>query len=287
MAEEGYLRVLERFRAERLERLKAAEGWLRLAGRFWLATGENRIGSDPAFEIVLPARAPRRVGTLRVTGEKLLLAIEPGVDATFRGEPVGEMVLLSDGEGKRAPDKIHVGDFTFWVIERSGRLALRLFDQQADTLKGFRGLDHFPTDPRYRVTARFVPYGQPRVIPFTTVIQTTVDASIPGEVHFELDGQALSLLPIAEPGEEEFFFVFADKTSGNETYGGGRFLYAGPPGPDGRFELDFNKATNPPCAFTRFATCPIPRRENRLAVEVRAGEKRYAKDDDHLLEEAP
>jgi uncharacterized protein (DUF1684 family) len=181
---------------------------------------------------------------------------------------------VSDGEGPRKPDRVRIGDFTLLVIERGGRLALRLYDRLAPTFTGFRGLEHFPLSPRHRICARFSPYPEPRTIAVGTAIGTSEQATIPGEVAFELDGAVRTLLPIAE--EDGLFFVFADATNGVTSYGGGRFLMAGPPDASGQVELDFNKAQNPPCAFTPYATCPRPPRENRLPIAIEAGEIAYS-----------
>ncbi len=275
----GYEKDVRAWRVKRLDRLKAKEGWLRLAGLFWLKPGENRIGSGPDCQIVLPARAPAYVGIIGLTGSKVSLKVAKGVEVTHAGKPVEQMLLESDVNGRREPDKVKLGNFTFFVIERGDRLALRLFDTRAKALLEFHGLDYFPIDQRFRVTGRFVPYQKPRTLAVTTVIQTTEEASVPGEVIFDLEGREYKLLPMAEPGDKQFFFVFADKTNGHETYGGGRFLVADRPAPGSNLvHLDFNKAYNPPCAFTHFATCPIPRRENRLPLKIAAGEKRYRKE---------
>jgi uncharacterized protein (DUF1684 family) len=186
-------------------------------------------------------------------------------------------VLIDDGEGERKADEIRVGDFTFKLIVRDGRLAVRLWDDKAESLTGFRGLSYYPIDQRFRVFGEFLAYDKPRKLMLTTVIDTKVEATIPGEVVFEIDGTQHKLLPIAETGAEEFFFVFGDETNGNETYGGGRFVYAKWPKDSGQVEIDFNKAYNPPCSFTRFATCPVPRKENRLPIPILAGEKTYSK----------
>lgn len=273
----GYQKSIEDWRAERLEGLKKPMSWLRLAGLFWLKKGENRIGSNPAGEIVLPERAPAQIGTISVGEEINRLAVEPGVEASKDGQAVTDLVLIDDGEGERKADEIRVGDFVFKLIVRNGRLAVRLWDDKAESLTEFQGLSYYPIDKRLRVFGEFVAYDKPRKLMLTTVIDTKVEATIPGDVVFQIDGTQYKLLPIAEAGAEAFFFVFGDETNGNGTYGGGRFLYAKWPKDSGKVEIDFNKAYNPPCAFSRFATCPVPRKENRLPIPIEAGEKAYPK----------
>jgi uncharacterized protein (DUF1684 family) len=194
----------------------------------------------------------------------------PGVPASCEGKPITEKTLASD------VDKIVVGPFTFLVIERGGKLALRLFDREAETLREFRGIETFPVDVDWRKVGRFETYDQPKKVLVSTVIQTTEEALVPGEVVFQFRGKEYRLTPMSQSETGELFFVFGDQTNGKDTYPGGRFLYTLPPA-DGRVVLDFNRAHNPPCAFTPYSTCPIPRKENRLPFRVEAGEKKVGK----------
>jgi uncharacterized protein len=160
------------------------------------------------------------------------------------------------------------------VIDRGGKKALRVKDSAADRRTHFLGLDYFPVDESWRIVARWVPFEKPRLLPITNLLGQTAPEPVPGKAVFERDGKTYELLPIDEGPGEPLFFVIADATSGKETYGGGRFLYADEP-KDGQIVLDFNRAQNPPCAFTPFATCPLPPKENRLPFAVTAGEKHY------------
>jgi uncharacterized protein (DUF1684 family) len=163
-----------------------------------------------------------------------------------------------------------------YVIERGGRFALRVKDPESARRRSFRGLDWFPVRESYRVTARFVPYEPPKAIPIANVLGTVEPMPSPGYVVFSLNGREFHLDPVLEdPAAKELFFIFRDETAGKQTYPAGRFLYADLP-KDGRVVLDFNKAYSPPCAFTSFATCPLPPRQNRLDVRIEAGEKRPA-----------
>jgi len=256
---EEYQADIDVWHQERIGKLKGENGWLSLAGLYWLKPGENRIGSDPKSDIRFPARAPKHLGSIILKGKTATL------------EMAGKKKIL-----KPDSDKIAAGDFTFLVIERGGKLALRLFDRKAKTLLDFKGIERFPARLRWKKFARFEAYEKPRKAMVTTVIQTIEVALVPGEAVFLHDGTEYRLTPMSQSDTGELFFVFADKTNGKETYGGGRFLYTPAP-EEGRVVLDFNKAYNPPCSFTPYATCPIPRKENRLPFRVEAGEKRPRK----------
>jgi uncharacterized protein (DUF1684 family) len=186
---------------------------------------------------------------------------------------VGDAPLRTDADGK--PDVLKLGRISFFVLRRGDRFAIRVKDPESAALKAFKGVENFPVDPSSRVTARFEPYSTPREVGIPTVLGTTVKMRAPGQVRFKLRGRTLILQPVQEdPADGQLFFIFRDGTSGRETYPAGRFLYADAP-KDGKVVLDFNKAINPPCAFTPFATCPLPPEQNRLKVRIAAGEKKY------------
>jgi uncharacterized protein (DUF1684 family) len=264
--------AIAEFRAEREERLRSNTGWLTLAGLHWLRPGENRLGSDPDTPVVLAADGvPAWAGTLVLEDETVTLRAAPGVEITLEDEPVAERVLRDDAEGQ--PDVLAVGRMRFHVIRRDDKFGVRVKDTEHPDLIGFRGLDYFLLDPDYRFDAAFEPYDEPREVEITTVTGTRVTILAPGRVTFTLDGRGHSLQAfVSEPGETELWFIFKDETSGRETYGF-RFLYADLAGD--RVDLDFNRAYNPPCAFTPYATCPLPPRENRLDARIEAGERAY------------
>jgi len=254
-----YQNEIDAWHRERIGKLKGENGWLSLAGLYWLKPGENRIGSEPRCDIRFPARAPKYLGSIILKGK------------TARLKMGGKQKIL-----KPDTDKITAGDFTFLVIERGGRLALRLFDRQAKTLLDFKGIERFPARLRWKKFARFETYKQPRKVTVTTVIHTTEEVRVPGEVVFLHDGKEYRLAPTGQSEAGELFFAFTDQTNGGETYAGGRFMLTPAP-KDGRVLLDFNQAVNPPCSFTPYATCPVPRKENRLPFRVEAGEKKPVK----------
>lgn len=264
---------VEAWHRGRVERLRREDGWLATVGLHWLEEGRHRLGSAPDADVVLPAgHAPERVGELVVTPDEVRLGLEPGVPMTHDGEPVtGEVILATDASG--TPTVLQHGSVRFHVIDRDGRRALRVRDAESEQRRRFTGIARYPVDPRWLVAGRLV--DEPGEVALPTVLGTRTRAPSPGAVEFDWQGQRHRLTPVRYEGSDSLFFVFADATSGKETYGGGRFLYAALPDEEGRVLLDFNRAYNPPCAFTDFATCPLPPPGNTLPFPVRAGEKAY------------
>jgi uncharacterized protein (DUF1684 family) len=269
----AYDQEIEGWRQKREQRLRADEGWLTVAGLFWLQEGENRFGSDPAATVVLPAHsAPARAGLFRVQGKKVTVVVAPGVKVTENGQPVTEKELRSDDPGP--PDVLALGDLRFFTIERGGKMAIRLRDLQSPARRAFAGTRWFPIRKEYRVVGKLIPHPALRKIAVPNILGMVEEMESPGVVVFHLQGQELRLEPVYEtPARSELFFIFRDRTSGHETYGAGRFVYAeNPRSGSGEVVLDFNKAYTPPCAFTRYATCPLPPRSNHLPLKIEAGE---------------
>jgi uncharacterized protein (DUF1684 family) len=276
-ADETYRNEVQKWRREREARLRSDGGWLAVAGLFWLKEGENRFGTDPAADVVLPAgAAPAKAGVfaLRDGGVTVRLASDAG--GRVAGKPVaGTAAMRPDTSG--AADVLEMGALSLSVIERGGRYGIRLRDKNNPARKSFTGLRWFEIDEGYRVEARWVASSEPRAIEVPNVLGQVVPMPSPGHAEFTLAGKALRLDAVLEsPQAEELFIIFRDQTSGKETYGAGRFLYADLPA-GGKVVLDFNKAYSPPCAFTPYATCPLPPRQNRLPVRVEAGELAYGK----------
>jgi uncharacterized protein (DUF1684 family) len=256
--------------------LKKETGWFSLVGLFWLDEGENRFGSDPGNRVVLPAgKAPAVAGTLIRQGDSVRVRVAPGAVVTHDGKPVTEMELRDD-QAEGGPTNLEMGPVSFFVIKRGdkagNRIGVRVRDKKSPALASFQGLDHFPVDPSWRVEARFEPHE--KTIPIPNILGMVDDTPSPGAVVFERDGRTWRIEALGEP-DGSLFLIFADPTNGKETYGAGRFLGTEPP-KDGKVAVDFNKAYNPPCAFTAFATCPLPPPQNRLGLRVEAGEKNYA-----------
>jgi len=268
----SYEQELESWKAKRLASLKSEDGWLTLIGLFWFKEGENRFGSDPSNEIILPeGKSPALAGTIRLASGRVTLEARPDAKITSKGQPVTTLELKSDEDGE--PTVLELGSLSFHVVKRGERLGLRVKDRENPARAAFKGTEYFPADRRWVVSARFEPYQPPKQVPILNVLGMETEETSPGTLAFEVDGRPYKLEALKEKGEEQFFIIFADQTSGKETYGAGRYLYADPPGADGLVRLDFNKAYSPPCAFTRYATCPLPPAQNRLPLRVEAGEK--------------
>jgi uncharacterized protein (DUF1684 family) len=272
----AYPQQIEQSRADRVKRLTGPDGWLSLIGLEWLQAGDNRVGSAADNDIVLKA-GPAHLGTVTLSKDgstHITLAKDSG--ATIDGKAVNEATLVDDMHvtGDAAPTLVSFGPANFYVIDRDGRRALRVKDSEAAARKNFVGIDYFPIDPSWRIVADWVPFDPPHDLQMGSVIGTIDTVKVPGKAVFKRDGHTYELLPYQEEPGGELFFVMADRTSGKETYGAARFLYAALP-QNGKVVLDFNKAYNPPCAFTPFATCPLAPPENRLDLSVTAGEKKY------------
>lgn len=256
---------ITQWQERRAQRLKAEDGWLSLIGLFWLNEGDNVIS--------LPSAGSP---TLKLVRRGDAVTLEPTAAMMIDGKPVGAPLELRNDAHETGPTVVQMGSVRFQVIKRGERYGLRVKDAQAQTRTHFQGLDYYPTDPKWRVEARYEPYTPEKKIPITDVTGMTSDNISPGALVFTLDGKEYRIDPVLEDGSDELFVIFKDATSRDETYQPGRYLYAPKPGPDGKTVIDFNKAYNPPCAFTSFATCPLPPPQNRLPIRIEAGEKRYA-----------
>jgi uncharacterized protein len=266
-----YRQEVESWRAQHQKGLTADDGWLTVAGLDWLKEGENRVGTDPASEVALPPNsAPQHVASISFHAGQAVLHPAPGVPLMLNGKPAKETALHED------TDVLAINRLKFYVIRRGDRTGIRLKDNDSPERKRFAGLSWYPVDPSWRVRAKFTAWDTPHSISFTNTIGQNESEPSPGYVTFTRNGREYRLEPTLDDGT--LFFVFRDHTSGKTTYGASRFLYA-EPAKDGPGEkivwLDFNKAENPPCAFTAYATCPLPPPQNRLDLAVEAGEQKY------------
>ncbi|HEX7171393.1 MAG TPA: DUF1684 domain-containing protein [Candidatus Limnocylindria bacterium] len=256
---------VEAWRSARYAALRRDTGWLTLAGLDWLRPGSNRVGSDPTAEVVLPS-GPAVAGVLEVEPEQ--------VTATgawiFEGAPVDRLPLVDDRDGQ--PTLLELGSLRQCLIERGGRRALRTWDLASPTRTGFTGIEHWPVDPAWRLTARVDPTPD-RTIAVPDVFGGMGREASPADLAFEIEGVSHRLQALPGGGAGELWLIFGDTTNGHETYGGGRYLYTDPPAADGTVVVDFNRAYNPPCVFTPYATCWLPWPANRLRARVEAGER--------------
>src|ERR1700733_10115193 len=274
---------LSAWRAQHAADLQKPDGWLALAGLVWLEPGDNSMGSAGDSKLRLPASGPAHVGILHLKGTTVSLRPPAG------GFPEG---LLGDGKPAEAQDlrtnpgndkgnpRMAIGALNFYAVRRGDRFALRIKDAKSAALVGFQGLNWYRPNARYRVTAKWIPYKRPRTTKFLTMIGTDFQQPVPGVAEFKLGGKTYRLEPMTEDDPPvKLFFILKDTTSSTATYGACRFLYTPlpPSGLDkaGELVLDFNRLEKPPCAYTPFATCPLPPAGNRLPIALPIGELRY------------
>lgn len=266
----AYEAEIHEWRAGRLERLLAPTGFLTQVGLFWLEDGRYGVGSGAENALRLPDSAAEHVGEIVVEGGSVRMTVADDVLVTHDGEPVQAIELPADTSGEFV--LLEHGSIAWSIIERGGKLAVRVRDFEHPWIRTFGPIPYYDIDPGYRVEATFHPYDEPRQITVNTVIEGfTQNPVAPGTVTFEIDGVEYELEPTL--AGDSLFFVFGDLTNRDATYGAGRYLYASLPGDDGKLALDFNKAYSPPCAFNDFSTCPIASPRNRLPIRVEVGEK--------------
>lgn len=263
------------WRDERKAELTLPDGWSSLVGLHWLDPGAHYLGSDTDNGIRL-AMGPAHLGMLELKSGGLRFVPEKGVALTVDGVPLAGGAILHADDDPAGPSKLAFdnGKGVATVIKRGERYALRVKHADAPSRTGFKGIAYWPAAAGWRLSGRFMPHPPGRTLAIANIIGTTDEVPNPGAIEFERDGKTYRLEALDE-GDGGLFLVFADRTSGHGSYGAGRFLDAPKPNARGRVTLDFNRAYNPPCAFTPFATCPLPPAENRLDLVIDAGEKSY------------
>ncbi|MBL8203045.1 MAG: DUF1684 domain-containing protein [Blastocatellia bacterium] len=270
-AQTEYEKTIQTARTDREAKLKADDGWLTVSGLFWLKEGANEFGADSSNDLVITASgAPAKIGTFDLQDGKVTLRVASGVTVTVDDKPVQEYQL--QGDAAKKPEAIRTGDLTFLLLKRGARYGIRLKDKNAASRREFTGLRWYPVKEEYRVTAQFLPYDQPKDVPIINILGDVENYKSPGLLKFKLRGQEYTLEPVNSG--EKLFLILRDQTSGKTTYAASRFLYADKP-KDGQVILDFNLVINPPCAFTAYATCPLPPKQNRLNTAIEAGELIY------------
>jgi uncharacterized protein (DUF1684 family) len=267
--------AISAWRARRTDSLTSDTGWLTLAGLFWLKPGDNTFGRAASNALILDnAALADTAGSFVLSGDSVRFVARPGGGVTHDGQPVATLDLTSDAHGE--PTVLASGALRFFVIERAGNVGVRVRDLNNPHRLNFQGLTYFPVSSAWVFNARFEPYQPAHHIRITNILGMEEDDESPGAVVFVMDGRQWRLdTVLEEPGDTQLFIMFADATSGHETYGAGRFLYIPLP-VNGTAVVDFNTAFNPPCALNDFATCPLPPSQNRLKLKVTAGEKKYA-----------
>jgi len=263
----AFVQAFEKWKAEQTDDLKA--NWLSLAGLFWLKPGVNSFGSDPGNAIVFP-KGPAHAGEFLLEGKNVTIRLRPDAGATIAGKPFGEAKL--DPDITNHTTKVEMGSLIFHVIVRGDRVGIRVRDRESAAARDFKGMMFFPLDLNYRITGTWVPSDGHKTVAIPNALGDVSQEVSPGSVQFKVNGVDASLTALGGDPKNGLFFVFTDATAKADTYPGGRFLETGAV-ENGKVVLDFNRAYNPPCAVTPYATCPLAPKENRVAVAIPAGEK--------------
>jgi uncharacterized protein len=271
-AENTYLKEIAGWDTKRVQNLKADNGWLNLAGLYWLNEGKNSFGSSKKNNVVFPeGTIEPEVGYLERSGYTIKLVVTTPTEIKMNGKPVKE-ALIFHKDSVNNPILSH-GNLQWNIIKQQEKIGLRLRNLKSDELVNFKGIERFPVDTAWRITATLLADTVPVTISITTILGQIVQEKTPGKLAFSINNKQYTLIALEE--DDALFILFADATNGDETYASGRFLYVKKPGADGKTIIDFNKAYNPPCAFTPYATCPLPPKQNNLPIAIPAGEKKY------------
>lgn len=269
---EAYTAEINKWHEERIQNLKGSNGWLNLAGLFWLKEGVSSFGSDESNDLVFPKdKMAAKAGIFLLQNGIVNMTASPDVEILSNEVPMKSGVVFHP-DSIRQPKLSHAS-LQWFIIKRDDQYGVRLRDLKSTAVEEFHGIERYDVNPEYRVVATLETTSTPKKIDITNVLGQTTAQDSPGTLVFTLKGKEYRLDALLEG--EELFVIFGDPTNEKETYPSGRYLYANLPGPDGKTILDFNKAYNPPCAFTPFATCPLPPSQNGLAVAITAGEKNF------------
>lgn len=268
-----YLEEIKQWDQRRAERLKADDGWLNLVGRTWLKPGENKFGSSKDNDVVIESdKIPEYMGVFLFKDSTVIMKVNDGVEVLFDGKPVKEMAMI--GDHKKEMTVFQYGSIKWNLIVRNELYGIRFRDLESELVKNFKGIERFPVNEDWKIVADFEPYDPPKKIEVPNVLGQVDEELSPGAIVFEKDNQIYRIDAI--DAGERLWLIFADGTSGEETYGGGRFLYTDSKADStGKVIVDFNKAYNPPCVLTKFATCPLPPKENYIKLRITAGEKMW------------
>ena len=269
--EADYIKSFQEWQQQRLENLKSENGWLNLVGLYWLKDGQNPIGSNEANNIIFPEKAPEFIGTIILYKGNLSISVDKDVSIYVNDSLITEHNINTDMEDNTTI--FRMGSFRWHIIKRGDKYGIRLRDLNNPAVMQFTGIPSFPVNLKWRVEAKFEKFTTPKEIAIPNVIGDIDYEKCYGLLKFQIEEKKYSLMPLGDGIKDGLFLIFADETSAEETYGAGRFLSIEKPDKNGKIFIDFNKATNPPCAFTDFATCPLPPRENILSVKILAGEK--------------
>lgn len=265
---QDYETEIMKWRSDRIQNLTRPISWSSLVGLSWLDEGENLLGSSKAANIRFPKSAPDVFGKIQYKDGNVTFQGMDGYPVQIKDSLVTEVSMISDLD--RGSQRLNHESYYFTLINRNDKLGIRIWDTLHHERQDLKSLDYYPIDPSMKVEATFTKYDQPKKVKMQNVLGMDVEQEIEGYLTFQLNGKDYKIEPL---GMEYLFLIFADETTGGDTYGGGRYLYAKGPDENGKTIIDFNKAHTPPCGFTSYATCLLPSKENTMDIEVLAGEK--------------
>jgi len=268
MANDGYENSVIKWRQEVDTNLRRENGWLALAGLFWLRKDINLIGSDPESDILLPKRSPRRLGTFEFDGNNVMLEVESDVPVEVNGVQTKSALLDADQED--VPSFITFNDIRMVVLRRSKGVGIRLWDNSREERRTFPSREWYPVKESFRIPATYTRYETPKIVKMPDILGAILDEPMQGFVSFEINGKKHELI-VEELPDRRLFIQFMDLTNNHRTYPSGRYHYTDAH-ENGKVFIDFNKAYSPPCAFTEYATCTFPPQENHLNAVIEAGE---------------
>ncbi len=264
-----YIKSVKEFHSTRIEKLKQPNSWLSLIGLYWLKEGDNNFGAHKSNDLIFPkGSTPEYIGNFILEDSIVTVKINKGLEVTHNDSLVTTVVLQNDITGN--PTILKQGSLSWFVIQRGNQFGIRLKDSESELLKEFDDIEMFTIDPMWKIEAEFVKYDEPKEVEIPTAIGTVEKGTAYGRLEFSIDKEEFTLEPLGDI--KSLFLVFGDKTNGEETYGAGRFLSIDEPDSTGKIFIDFNKAYNPPCVFTKYATCPLPTKDNYLNTKITAGE---------------
>jgi uncharacterized protein (DUF1684 family) len=270
MQGQTYAEEMSQWDSARVKYLKAETGWLNLAGLFWLQDGKNTFGTAPGNNIVFPkGSVPDFAGSFEVKDGMVKMILDPATNIKVRGQRYTSAVVFHPDSSSQPV--VSSGNYRWNIIKRENKFAIRLRNLDHPALSSFKGIERFPIDPSWKIVAKLEKGSS--TMSFKNVLGQTITQESPGRLVFNVNDQRFSLDALWEG--EQLYIIFGDETTGASTYPSGRYLYAAKPDSNGNTVLDFNKSINPPCAFTEFATCPIPPKQNWLPIAINAGEKNY------------
>lgn len=272
--EAEYTEEVNEWHQLRIDNLLGPEDWLKLAGLYKLEEGSQSFGSDSTNDLVFPPKAASSIGTINKEDTTITVHIDEDVLVTHDQDTVSKVTMIPGNA--RSGTVLKQGSLTWYLLDRRGNYYIRLIDEQHPNLAAFDGIERFPVDQQWKVKAEFKPFDDPQPITVPDVLNEGMSDTLYGMLEFSIEDEEYSLAPLNHPEKDDkFFIIFGDKTNGESTYGGGRYIYIPTPNKNNITYIDFNKSYNPPCVFTDFATCPLPPPQNRLPIAIPAGEKMF------------